>query len=343
MTQAKRSTGWAGYEAPAMHPLTHHDILTLMKPFTARDHHVDLAASDRTARRLLFKPAEREVASAGVMAREVLQLDNPSSGFYVLTRTLTLPSGLSAELEALGDDPGAMLARIEAMLPHQQFRSVEGTILALSYRMTSDAKCPSGVCQELLRGEAEIAGFAVKLRSSQVKGYPADVEITTRTPGIELPEDLIAVIGWAWSPLRKTPTGWKGTLKARGKEPELSRLLEVRLERTIAHLTHTLSKPPTLYHDSARRARWGVVLRRALPLLFFGGVIAGVASLTLFDVPEGVLSSLMMSTPGLMMFGIFAMRDTPSLIIPPFPRRLTQGAWLPAEATVASPLNAQPT
>ena len=39
-------------------PLTHHDILELAAPFSRRERHVDLAASDRMQRTLLFKPLE---------------------------------------------------------------------------------------------------------------------------------------------------------------------------------------------------------------------------------------------------------------------------------------------
>jgi len=39
-------------------PLTHHQILSVVEPFSRVSHHVDLAASDRLARKLVFKTVE---------------------------------------------------------------------------------------------------------------------------------------------------------------------------------------------------------------------------------------------------------------------------------------------
>ncbi|MGP9812333.1 hypothetical protein ACTZWT_12540 [Rhodopseudomonas sp. NSM] len=320
-----------------------------MQPFTRRDFHVDLAASDRINRRLIFKPVTHDEADhAGIDASEILQLDNPRPGFSVLTRTLTLASGLVATLETQGDDPAALLARIETVLPQQQFRSVDGTTVALSYRLVpigNETGQPSAVHRELLRGEAEIAGFTLALRPAQVKGYPVEIDITPKTADAELPEDLLAVIGWSWSPLRRKKAGWTGKIKVRGREPELSRAIEARLEKTVAHLTHTLARPPAAYHDAMVRARWGVTLRRAGPLLFFGGLIAGSASLTLVDIPQdSIFNLLLMGAPPLLMFGAFGMRDTPSLEIPPFPRRIARAAWQPQTGTAApETLDVRPT
>jgi hypothetical protein len=327
--------GSAGHDAPPAHPLTHHEILGLVQPFTRRDFHVDLGASDRISRRLIFKPVEHvEADRDGIDASEVLQLDNPRPGFSVLTRTVTLGSGLSASLETQGEDPGTLLARIQTVLPQQQFRNIDGTVVALSYRLvTGDASKfgePATVHRHLLSAVAEIAGFTLVLRSAQVRGYPVEIDITPKTPDAELPEDLLAVIGWAWSPLRKSKAGWSGKLKVRGSEPELSRTVETRLERTIAHLARTLTQPPAAYHESLARARWGVALRRALPLLFFATMIVGAASLTLVEIPQdSIINLLLMGAPPLLMIGAFGMRDIPSMEIPPLPRRITRAAWHP--------------
>ena len=40
-------------------PLTHHDILALAEPFARRGRRVDLAASDRIARRVVFQEMQR--------------------------------------------------------------------------------------------------------------------------------------------------------------------------------------------------------------------------------------------------------------------------------------------
>jgi len=354
MNYAHLLTGSTGIDlAPTHPPLTHHEILGLVQPFTRRDLHVDLAASDRIARRLMFKPVARDDAGRdGVAATEVLQLDNPAPGRHVLTRTLTQASGLTATLEAQGDDPGTLLAVIETVLPQQQFRTVDDTVVALSYRLVpvgSTTARPKrgkavGVCRELVRGEAEIAGFRLTLRGAVVKGYPVEIDITPHTPGVALPDDLLAVIGWSWSTLRKSKAGYTGKLKIRGQEPELSRKVEAALEKTVAHLARTLTRPPAAYYETLRRERWTVTFRRAIPALFFGGLIAGAASLTLVDVPQdSIFNLLLMGAPPLLMFGAFGMRETPSLEIPPLPRRWKQESWLPEPETAAANLDAQPT
>jgi hypothetical protein len=347
MNYAQLLTGSAAIETAPAHPFTHHEILGLVQPFTRRGYQVDLAASDRLARRLLFKPvAHDEAGRGGIDATELLQLENPRPGLHQVTRTLTLEDGLTATLETQGDDLDILLQRIEHVLPQQQFRSVEGALLALSYRLTAvgTRQAAEGAVQRvLLRGEAEIAGFRVVLRGAQVRGYPAEIDITPRTPGVALPEDLLAVIGWAWSPLRKSKAGFTGKIKVRSQEPELSRRVEAALEKTVAHLARTLTRPPAAYYEKLRGARWTVTFRRAIPALFFGGLIAGAASLTLIDVPQdSIFNLLLMGAPPLLMFGAFGMRETPSLEIPPLPRRW-KATWLPEAEPARSQMDAQTT
>ncbi|MBI5130078.1 MAG: hypothetical protein HZA66_11605 [Rhodopseudomonas palustris] len=345
MNYARLLTASAGLDTPTMHPLTHHEILGLVQPFTRRDFHVDLAASDRINRRLVFKPVRHEhdeADHAGDDIHAILQLDSPRPGFSVLTRTLTLDSGLTATLETQGDDLGVLLAQIESVPPQQQFPSIDGTVVALSYRLiprgdsrTSD---PAAVDRDFLRGVAEISNFTLVMRAPLVKGYPAEIDLTPKTAGVAVPEDLLAVLGWAWSPLRKSKAGWSGKIKVRGSGAELSRAIEAKLETTVAHLTRTLSQPPAAFHEALSRARWGVALRRALPLLFFASLIVGAASLTLVEIPQdSIVNLLLMGAPPLLMIGAFGMRDIPSMEIPPFPRRMTHAAWHPQIETAAPP------
>lgn len=338
MNYARLLTGSSGLDTPA-HPLTHHEIIGLVRPFAERDRHVDLEASDRIARKLVFKPVVRDdAAPGGVTATETLKLENPKPGLYKLTRLLALDGGLSATLEAEGGDPAELLTRIEQVPPRQQFQSIDGAIVARSYRLRRDDASSNAAADatltELTRGETEIAGFNVVLHAAQVKGYPAEIEIMPKRAEASLPEDLLAVIGWSWSPLRKRKGGWIGKLKVRGHEPELSRRTETKLEATVSHLARTLTRPPAAFHQSLLKARWGVTFRRSLPLLFFGGVIVGAACLTLVDIPQdSILNLILMGAPPLLMFGAFGMRDTPSLEIPPFPRMLQPAAWEPQPIT----------
>lgn len=72
------------------HPLRHHEIITLVAPFTRQGYHPDLQATDRLERRLVFKPVERafKTSSAGELS-ESLQLENRDGKNFGLTRHLT--------------------------------------------------------------------------------------------------------------------------------------------------------------------------------------------------------------------------------------------------------------
>ena len=95
-------------------PLSHHDILALVEPFTRRGRHVDLPASDRLERRLRFKPVEHAGGTSGEPALlDTLQLDSFESGGFRLTRTLSRCDSLQATLQVSGPDPAALLAQVE--------------------------------------------------------------------------------------------------------------------------------------------------------------------------------------------------------------------------------------
>ena len=64
-----------------MNPLTHHEILALVAPFSERGRQVDLTRTDRTDRRLAFKSLE---PAAGSDLREELVLENPERERYRL-------------------------------------------------------------------------------------------------------------------------------------------------------------------------------------------------------------------------------------------------------------------
>jgi hypothetical protein len=319
-------------EAP-MHPLTHHEILGLIAPFTRCGRQADLEASNRIERRLVFKPIEHsDVTASQDDAGEVLTLDNPQTGQFTLTRTLTLISGLEAKLQTDGADPAELLARIKSVSPSQQFREVAGVTVALSYRLVPVCAAANGsppVRLELTRGKAIIANLEIVLNADSVKGYPVQIDLTPTAAGAaELPDDLLAVIGWSWSPLRKTPAGWSGKVGARSREPQRSRDLEVKLDKTVAHLAATLAQPPAFFHDSLRRARWVVTFRRGIPLLIFVGLMGVAAALTKIEIPPGsIINLLIMGAPPLLLFAAFGMRDAPPLEIPPLPGRAKAKSW----------------
>jgi hypothetical protein len=316
------------------HPLTHHEILGLIAPFARSGRHVDLAKSDRIKRCLVFKPVEhasQHCLLAG--ACENVQLDNPQPGLYRLTRTLTLPSGLNATLQTEGPHPCDLLARIEAVPPRRQFRSESGIIIALSYRLTptADAVQDGAPPMQMVftRAEAHIAGLTLLLNDATVRNYPAKIELMPEASyTFELPEDLLAVLGRDWGILRRRRAGWTGSVRVRGSAFDRCRQIESKLERMVAHLTATLSRPPLHFHETLRRARWRVALWRASPLLVFFTLIAGILGLSHVEVPQNsVMRLLPAMMPALLMFGAFSMRDRPPIELPSFPRRLRATAW----------------
>jgi hypothetical protein len=204
--------------------------------------------------------------------------------------------------------------------------------VALSYRLVPVCAATNGsppVRLELTRGKAIIANLEVVLNADSVKGYPVQIDLLPTVAGaVELPDDLLAVIGWSWSPLRKTPAGWSGKVGARSREPQRSRDLEAKLDKAAAHLAATLAQPPAFFHDGLRRARWVVTFRRGIPLLIFVGLMGVAAALTKIEIPPGsIINLLIMGAPPLLLFAAFGMRDAPPLEIPPLPGRAKAASW----------------
>ena len=123
-------------------PLTHHEIVRLVEPFARRGRHVDLAATDRTARRIAFRPAEVVLqATPGLAWQESLELEAGEEQRFVLRRRLLSRDGLLALAEAAGPDPAALLERIEAVPHERHVRSGPGWLVVRSY----DADPPPGM------------------------------------------------------------------------------------------------------------------------------------------------------------------------------------------------------
>lgn len=330
-----------------MNPLTHHEILTLIEPFTRRGLQADLAATDRAGRRLVFKPVDRPLASrAGLMLSETLELESRSAAGYRLIRTLICAIGpdlqLAARLETEGTDPGELLTRMNSVPPDGQFRFGQGFAVARSYRIMADEGAPQsarGLDLILSGWAAQLDGLAVSFtppaRKSAVDGA---IELVS-APGaiLRLPDDLLAVLGWDWEILDFSRGRWRSRLRLRGKEPARSRSTERQLERMTAHLAQTLAEPPGRFHERLIAARWGVTLRRALPLIAYAGLILAALATTRLNLPDdSPVRMLIFNAPPLLVVGVFSMRRQPRIEIPPVPRRLTATDWRPAPPSPAS-------
>jgi len=317
-------------------PLTHHEILRLIEPFTRRGHNVDLSATNRIERRLAFKPivhANETPAYAG--AREFLQLENPRPEVYRLIRTLTLESGATAKLITDGPNPGELLDRIETVPPQRQLQLVADIPIAHSYRLEPAADMVGDGTQPmrmvLTSAEARLDGLTLALKAETGKGYPAEIELSPQPDDpLELPDDLLATLGWDWKVLRRRGTGWTGNLRVPRNEPDRSRRIEIALERTVAHLARTLAEPPRRFHERLVRERWTVVLRRMTPLLLSVALIAGGFGLMFVDIPQGSLMQMMiLNSPPLLLVLVFGMRELPRFEIPPLPRPSNAPSWFP--------------
>jgi hypothetical protein len=316
-------------------PLTHHEILGLVEPFTRRGRRLDLDASDRLERRLVFHPIEHPAdLPVAPRLREDLRLENPYAGTFRLTRLLTPPGGPEASLVAEGPEPGELLALVEAIAPERQFRLGSGFVIALSRRVDPASRPGDPVCL-LTRGVARAGGLTLTLDLRALSGIPADIEIVAEADDpIELPEDLIAVLGWDWAPLKRSGTrSWNSKLRLRGRGSDRSRRAESKLETTAAHLAHTLEEPPRRFHERFVGARWGAAARRMLPILTSLALVLvalAVPGELIGDRP--VLRLLLMNVPLLLVALSFTLQEMSRIEIPPLPRPSSAPTWRPAPA-----------
>lgn len=313
--------------AMPMPPLSHHEIVALVEPFARAGRQVDLAASQRLERRIAFRPREHAAAGTLPPLRETLQLENPRAGSFALTRTLTAPDGQRAELVAHGDDAGALLARVDAVAAAAQWRCGSGWSLAFSHTLAAPTRLVPATAPQLVRASARAGALGFTVTVSTVRGIAAEIELPEAahfTP----PEDLFAVLGWSWTPLRRVRQGWQGALLLRGHGAARTADAEAKLERTVRHLAATLAEAPARFHERHVGARWVVVLRRLIPLFATAALVAGAAGVSQLQMAQNsVWRMLIFHAPPLLLAALFCLRELPRFEFPPLPRRLDAPAW----------------
>ena len=321
------------------HPLTHHEILTLVEPFTRQGYHPDLQATDRLERRLVFKPMDRafETENVGTLS-ESLRVDNRDGKIFKLTRLLTCitPSDekLEAKLEIDGIDLADMLACVRTVKPERQFRFGPGFKIAKSYRLVRGSgftRSGAPATQSVLtKMSAHVADLVVTATAPTVKADPeALIEIQPKAGDYKaVPDDLLAVLGWDWGLIQRRKDYWKSSLRLRGREPERSERAESKLDRMVDHLVQTFTEAPARFHERLTGARWGVAFRRSIPLLISIALIgAAAASARLPLAEDSPIRMMMMNLPGFLMVFVFCMRKMPVIEVPPLPRRPKAAAW----------------
>ena len=319
---------------PTLPPLTHHEILVLVEPFVRAGHRPDLAGSDRVQRRVVFHPqalaADAQAQQFPPLTQQMV-LEQLESGRCRLTRHVRTADGLQARLELEGVEGAELLQRLQALAPPQQFRAVDGTLVALHQRLPAPMPGGPQPVPVLREAEADVAGLRLRARISGVGGYPAELELLRGDdPAPRLPDDLLAVLGGPWSHLTALQRGWIGTIALRGEEPRRSALALERLAQTVAHLARTLAEPPQRFHERHRRARWIAGLRGTLPV-GVGLAVVGAALYAQRLGPEGqsTLAMLANATPPLLLMLLFLRKEIPRIGLPRVPRRPAPDAWVP--------------
>ncbi len=315
-------------------PLTHHAVLALVGPFARQGRHVDLAGSNRLERRLVFKPVEHRGAAPGAPAlRETLQLEVFGTGTCQLTRTLTRGASVRATLQVTGPDAGALLAAIDAVPPLHHFSSGEGFVIARSYvlppRAESAQRGGATAPPVLARAVLHLDALTLTLNVPAVRGVSGDITLVAM-PGepLELPEDLLAVLGWDWARLVRDRSGWNTRLRLRGSAARRTRKAEAALDAVAGHLARTLSEPPAQFHERLAGARWGVAFRRAIPVLTIVALLIAVAALPRFAVDRNpALLMLLFHVPTAFIVFSLCMQELARFEIPPLPRRSRAVAW----------------
>jgi len=311
-------------------PLTHHEILTLVEPFTRRGRHVDLGATDRMTRRVVFRPFELAAPARQGTLQETLALESLGTGSFCLTRTVVLDRGPRATLTATGLRPGELLAAIETVDPWRHFSTGPGYRIARSYTLRwVDGASATTPPVALTEAQVLLDRACLTLQLSGVRGVAAELSLVPASgEALEVPEDLLAVLGWNWARLVRTPVGWRSRLRLRGDAAARTLCAERALERAAGHLAQTLAETPAQFHERLYLARWGVFLRRGIPVLTFLALVLAVAV-----IPRSVVEGnprawiLLFHVPTALIALSFCLQELPQYEIPPLPRRIPGDRW----------------
>ena len=311
-------------------PLTHHEILALVAPFSRAGCALDLAASDRAERLLRFKPVAHAATATLAGLTEQLSLQDTGDGWR-LKRELRADSGLHAQLSAEGDNPAALLEAVQAVPPERQFPRIAGVPEPVALHQ----RCGAQGALVLREAHAHVCGLALRMKVSGVRGYPATLEFERgESDARRLPQDLLQVQGKAWTRLETRRQGWEASVQLRGAEPERSADAEARLAQTLQHLQRTLSAPPSQFHQQHRWVRWRVGLARGGPLML--GVVLVAAAFAVRGrggVGETALAALANLAPPLLMALFFMRREMPRIELPRLPRAPAASSWQPWSGT----------
>jgi len=300
-------------------------MLAVVAPYARAGLRVDLAASDRAGRRIVFQQGAVPEADAHGQTGS-LTLDDPAGEGWTLRRRQPIGDGLTAILEIDGGDPAALLAALNAVPAADQIVRGEGWMLACHHvvRIGSPPR---------LRGaDARVGPLALAVTVPAVRGYPAALRVSA--PGgerLDLPQDLLAVLGLRYSRLEASSAGgWRATMGLRGAAPARAQEARAGLVAALEHLASTLAEPPPRFHARHRGARWAACARRGLPLAVCAALMAASASVPLLELhADSIWRLLLFMSPPLLLAFVFCLRELPRIEFPPIPRAPDPGAWRP--------------
>jgi hypothetical protein len=316
-------------------PLTHHDILALVAPFVRHRRLVDLGACDRIERRVVFKPIQHTAHAPDLPERcETVLLDKLGTDSFRLTRELLLTNGLKASLDILGSEPEVLLMQMEAVPHLQHFRAGEGFLVVRDYAIRLPDGANLALPLRLTEAVVQVPGLTLTMRLPATAGISANIELLARDGAtLNLPDDLLAVLGWNWSRLVRQTTGWHARLRIRGRNAQRTLRAEQALDRVAAHLAFTLRAAPGQFHDLHVLARWRAALRRAIPILTPICTFIGVLVLPVFEFREHPGMWIVLSQiPTALIALSFTTQDLARFEIPPWPRRSSAAHWQTAQA-----------
>jgi hypothetical protein len=259
---------------------------------------------------------------------QTLQLHSLGTGTCTLTRTLAAAQGQRATLQAMGADPGALLNAVLAVPAQRHLQQGAGFVLLRSYAL--DVFAAGTPVLRLTHGDVLLDGLRLSMTVSGVRNVAAELALVVAGTGAgpALPEDLLAVLGWNWARLVKGRDGWTSRMRLRGAGAARTERAEAALDRAAQHLACTLAESPGNFHDRHRAARWGVVLRRGIPVLTPLALLLAIALMPRFDPGANPgLALLLYHVPTLLIAGSFCVQELPRFEIPPLPRRNSAAAW----------------
>ena len=348
-------------------PLTHHDIIRRSAPLTRSGLKVNLSSCDRSNRYIEFEAQTEQDGLLTVI--HALEVDEDSKQLF--SRVVIHGNGLVSVLSAVVQELSDAIPVFDQIPVTRQITITDNYTIARSYRLAPDHRAGRALAILQLRYVcAYVAGLQLRVDTSTGGGMPADVWLlpqgtasaylrNTLADGSDvpldhraaqqlrgeamaaqtnrvlpkIPDDILAVLGVQWRPLRYQGDHWKGVLRGLSKQETRTARAETHINEALDHLYNTLAAAPDDYQTTHAKARWRVYFRRLKPLMLLIAILMLMPISWLF-VSSGTIGihPLALGLTPLLMVGVVVLtaREIPVMEIPPRPGDLPATAWHPA-------------